>query len=781
MSETPRQLGRYELIRRIATGGMGEIYLARVRGTAGFEKSVIIKTILPHLAEEEEFVEKFLDEGRIVVNLTHGNIVPVFDMDEVDGEYFIAMDYVPGRDVRDMLARLGNKGETMPADLAAYIVSEVCEGLGYAHRKTDEQGEPLDIVHRDVSPSNVLVSTDGEVKIIDFGIARAADRRAKTVSGRIQGKCCYMSPEQASGEDLDCRSDIFSTGVVLYEMVTNVRPFEGKSDLKSLDLVRECDYPPPSELAESVPEQLDAIIERAMTPDPEERYQSIDQMQVDLMEYLVSRGQTITSQDVASFLGELYPEGPEREDFQDVTEADEEPPSDMNLDDALAWELDQMAEESEPARQVDPLEVTMPEESSAGSGRTETLTPEVGPKSEEPEEFEESKESGESEESKESGESGESQTTEEQPAGRGVDAESAGERRRVGLMVGVGLLALLGLAAGAFLWGEQKGTVEIETEPEGARISVDGSQLADRRTPATVRLDPGPHRLTLSLADHEDRRFRISLPSGGRERISADLTPRTREADPEPRSFQLRTRPRGATVLVNQERRGPAPRTIAVAPGETKFVEARREGCANGQMPVFYGRASDTVTIRLDCESGADAGGEAAAAKPTDEPEPEPTVERSEPRAVAIRFVSDPSGARLQVDGELVGTTPVEETYRPGRRLAVRLQKEGYETLERSVRAGEVDDGVFRGELTEQPKGCLDFFAVHPQFNELAIDGEWLDGRRQKLQGHPLAVGSHTIRVRNPDADKDETFRFEVEPGDDCTSLTVWDPDEPGE
>jgi len=267
MSETPRQLGRYELIRRIATGGMGEIYLARVRGTAGFEKSVIIKTILPHLAEEEEFVDKFLDEGRIVVNLTHGNIVPVFDMDEIDGEYFIAMDYVPGRDVRDMLARLGNKGETMPADLAAYIVSEVCEGLGYAHRKTDEQGEPLDIVHRDVSPSNVLVSTDGEVKIIDFGIARAADRRAKTVSGRIQGKCCYMSPEQAAGDDLDARSDIFSTGVVLYEMVTNVRPFEGKSDLKSLDLVRDCDYQPPSQLEESVPEELDEIIGRAMTRD----------------------------------------------------------------------------------------------------------------------------------------------------------------------------------------------------------------------------------------------------------------------------------------------------------------------------------------------------------------------------------------------------------------------------------------------------------------------------------------------------------------------------------
>jgi eukaryotic-like serine/threonine-protein kinase len=188
MGEAIRQLGRYELVRRIAVGGMGEIYLARMRGAAGFEKRVIIKTILPHLAEEEEFVEKFLDEGRIVVQLTHGNIVPVFDMGQQDGEYFIAMEYLPGRDLREIIKRLQVDRARMPVGLAVLVVMEVCKGLAYAHRKLDQQGAPLGLVHRDVSPSNILVSREGDVRIIDFGIARATGRSQRTASGRIQGR-----------------------------------------------------------------------------------------------------------------------------------------------------------------------------------------------------------------------------------------------------------------------------------------------------------------------------------------------------------------------------------------------------------------------------------------------------------------------------------------------------------------------------------------------------------------------------------------------------------------
>src|SRR5690554_2784135 len=202
MTDIVRTLGRYELHRRIAAGGMGEIFVAKSRGAGGFEKTVIIKTILPHLADEQEFVTKFLDEGRIVVNLTHGNIVPVFDMGEEKGEYFIAMEYVAGRDLRDILRHLNVSGRVLPVEYSLYILIELSKGLGYAHRKTDEQGVPLGIVHRDVSPSNVLLSREGEVKLIDFGIARATGKSSVTVSGRIQGKCCDRSREQASGTNV---------------------------------------------------------------------------------------------------------------------------------------------------------------------------------------------------------------------------------------------------------------------------------------------------------------------------------------------------------------------------------------------------------------------------------------------------------------------------------------------------------------------------------------------------------------------------------------------------
>ena len=356
MTEVLRQLGRYELLRRIAVGGMGEIFLARMRGAGGFQKRVIIKTILAHLAEEPEFIARFLDEGRIVVQLTHGNIVPVFDMGEHEGEYFIAMEYIPGRDLREVLKRLQVEGQIMPLDLAALILSEVCKGLSYAHRKRDEDGQELGIVHRDVSPSNILVSHEGEVKVIDFGIARASSRLGQTVSGRIQGKFCYMSPEQAAGQPVDERSDIFSAGVVLYEMITGMRPFQGDSDLESLDLVRRCELDPPSTLNPTIPEPVEQIVMRALARERHQRYDTIDQLQAELLHYLYTHGQPPRAQDVASFLQNLFPEGVERRELRSggsggSSGSGSSPRSPalreplgrpVSLDDALGMELERM-------------------------------------------------------------------------------------------------------------------------------------------------------------------------------------------------------------------------------------------------------------------------------------------------------------------------------------------------------------------------------------------------------------------------------------------------------
>ena len=791
MEETPRQLGRYELIRRIAAGGMGEIYLARSTGTGGFEKTVIIKTILPHLAEEEEFVDKFLDEGRIVVNLAHGNIVPVFDMDEIDGEYFIAMEYVPGRDLRDVLEALREKGETMPPELAAYIVSEVCEGLGYAHRQTDEEGESLEIVHRDVSPSNVLLSTEGEVKIIDFGIARAADRRAKSLSGRIQGKCCYMSPEQARGGSLDHRSDIFSTGVVLYEMLTGARPFEGDSDLKSLELVRECEYDPPSLLDGRVPEELDAIVERALAEEPEERYQKIDQMGVDLMEFLVERGRAVTSGEVAEFLDELFPEGPERDAFREMRE--KAPDSDMDLDEALNYQLEKLSQGGQDP-EVGGLETTLPdsdEERPAaprdGGGRTATLTPETGVDSEADSaggEGGSGPESPAAAGTPQRASDGSVRSRPTTPASTSPAGEPSGGSTGRLLAVAVGLVVLAG---GAVVWtmtSARQGSLRVQSDPSGAAITVDGTEVAGSRTPHELTVEPGDHVVEVHKEGFEPRQLRVDVAEGERETFSIALQEREEEQKKEPKTFRLTSEPPGAEIAVNQTPVGAAPQSIRVAPGETKFVEATKQGCKDGRMAVFYGRDSETVTVHLDCRdsSGGDdekkAGPKAASAQAGGGSSGGARRPVRRPRRVELTVETDPAGATLRVDGEKLGETPHTREFPRSETIEVELAKSGHQTVTRSLEPGEVDGGRLSVELPKKETGCLDFFAVHPQYNEIAIDGSWLEGRHQKLQGYELPVGDHEIRVRNPDAGRDETFSFEVEPGEECTSLTVWDPDD---
>lgn len=314
-SSYPRPFGRYELIAPIASGGMGEIHLARLRGAANFEKRCVIKTILPHLATEPSFVERFIDEANLVVQLTHGNIVPVFDMGEHDGEYYIAMDFIAGLDLRSLLKAV--HPEPLAVPLAVHIAAEVCKGLGYAHRKTDPDGRPLGIIHRDVSPSNILVSRDGEVKIVDFGIAVAASRSSHSVSGRLHGKFAYMSPEQTRGLALDGRSDLFSAGVVLYEMITAVRPFHAESDLEALERVRSFDPAPPSSLQPGIPPTLDRIVLTALAKDRDQRYASADDMLAALLDFAAEERLRLTAVAIAEALDPAFaaaasiPEAPE--------------------------------------------------------------------------------------------------------------------------------------------------------------------------------------------------------------------------------------------------------------------------------------------------------------------------------------------------------------------------------------------------------------------------------------------------------------------------------------
>ena len=206
---------------------MAEVFKAKRSGVEGFEKIVAMKRILPHLSDNKEFVDMFVDEAKMVAGLTHPNIVQIFDLGRIDTSYYIAMEYVHGRDLRTILRRAKEKGLRMPLDLCLRIVSQVCSALEYAHRKKDERGRPMEIVHRDVSPQNILISFEGEVKLTDFGIAKAATKASTTDRGALRGKLLYMSPEQAWGRPMDRRSDVFSLGIVLYEMMTDKKPFLG--------------------------------------------------------------------------------------------------------------------------------------------------------------------------------------------------------------------------------------------------------------------------------------------------------------------------------------------------------------------------------------------------------------------------------------------------------------------------------------------------------------------------------------------------------------------------
>ncbi|ACL64608.1 serine/threonine protein kinase [Anaeromyxobacter dehalogenans 2CP-1] len=267
----PIPYGRFLLLDRIAVGGMAEVYVAIRRGEpAG--RLYALKRILPTLAEDAEFITMFLDEARLVVQLDHPAIVPIHELGMHGEGYYIAMDYLPGKDLRALLDRLRARGEPMPVPLAAHVAARVADALDHAHRKRDALGSPLRVVHRDVSPANVLLGFDGSVRIIDFGIAQAAlrTRRQDTV---LRGKFGYMSPEMVRGQPVDHRSDVFSLGVVLHEMLTGARLFSGKSELSVLERVRRAEVPPPSRARPGLPPELDAIVLRALARDPAQRFE----------------------------------------------------------------------------------------------------------------------------------------------------------------------------------------------------------------------------------------------------------------------------------------------------------------------------------------------------------------------------------------------------------------------------------------------------------------------------------------------------------------------------
>lgn len=296
------QQQRYRVIDRLASGGMAEVFIAESAGIEGFKKKVAIKRVLPHLSEKKRFIAMFLDEARLSAHLSHSNVVQVFDIGVGDNTYFIVMEYVNGADLKQVIKHVRDSGRAFPIEAAIYICLKMCEGLAYAHECRGEEGESLHVVHRDISPPNVLISEHGEIKIVDFGLAKASTQLEKSEAGIIKGKFSYLSPEAAHGHEVDGRTDIFAIGIILWEMLSGRRLFQGKTDYETVKQVQAAAIPPIQKLCSDADDHLQSILNRALARDRDKRYGTARALGQDLTRYLYRLGRPVSAFDIAELV-----------------------------------------------------------------------------------------------------------------------------------------------------------------------------------------------------------------------------------------------------------------------------------------------------------------------------------------------------------------------------------------------------------------------------------------------------------------------------------------------
>jgi len=307
-----QQQQRYKVLEKIASGGMAEVFRAESAGLEGFKKTVAIKRVLPHLSQKKQFMGMFLDEARLSAHLSHSNCVQVFDIGVGDNTYFIVMEFVDGSDLKGVIEHRKKTRQPFPVEEACLICVRICEGLAYAHELTDGNGESLHIVHRDMSPPNVLITRFGEVKIVDFGLAKANSQLERSDPGVIKGKFSYLSPEAAQGLPIDARTDIFAVGIILWELLAGRRLFLGDTDLETVRMVQSARIPSIKQFSPSVGPQLEKVIAKALAGDPSQRYQTARELGHALNEVLFHLGRSVSSFDIAQLVAPIWRERAER-------------------------------------------------------------------------------------------------------------------------------------------------------------------------------------------------------------------------------------------------------------------------------------------------------------------------------------------------------------------------------------------------------------------------------------------------------------------------------------
>jgi len=705
--------GKYVLVHRLAMGGMAEIFLAKQGSVSfeGFERFIVIKRILPNLSENEDFVRMFLDEARLAALLNHPNIVQIYDIGAANGQYFIAMEYLSGRDCRRLMKKAAKRGELVPLQFALQIIHSVCEGLEYAHDRTDSGGRPLNIVHRDISPQNVHVTHDGAVKLLDFGIAKAESQMMETRAGVLKGKYSYMSPEQATGARVDRRSDIFSIGILLFEMTTGRRLFKSENEMQTLRAVIEGNIPHPSAIVPGYPPELDAIVMRALQRPLSERYQSCRELQADVEAFMVSRGFALTPARLGAYVKDLTRDEVDPTQLPEVrsatlpSQAEEggvdvgaiEPVLEGDIDDGLE-PLDEVPTRT-PSRPAAPQ--TGPQEGSAASAL--------------------------------------SQASSSSPSALS-QADASGSRSSLSVLVGqrpalsIGIASLLValLTAGLILWlvppnevegadpvnrtvpqlpppprAQQFGMIRVESNPTTARVAFDGQTMAES-TPATLAqvLVGVRHRVTVTVPGQPPQSQDVELRAAGESKTLrfAFAVPATNPTGP----LAAADGGTGPSTPGTPEGPGPGPNTPGEGPGEN-----------GGQRRMI------SVTLR------------------------------SEPPT------------KIYIDNRLLGDSPASTRVPPGTH-SVRCVSSAQEiNFSTSVR---VPDGAAFASTITIPRGTLRI-NVLPWAN-VTVNGRSLG--QTPIAPRQVFAGRYNVRIENPQLGKSESRAVNVPPNGAGTLAVDW-------
>jgi len=751
------QFGKFQLLKKIAAGGMAEIHLAKQRGMEGFEKLVVIKMILPNLVSNNEFVQMFLDEARLAAKLNHPNIVQIFDMGKAGGTFFIAMEYIQGENLRAIVKACRKSGRTMPIEHTVKIISQAAEGLYYAHSKTDVAGNPLNIVHRDISPQNIMVSFDGVVKVVDFGIAKAATQYQETRAGVLKGKYSYMSPEQCTGQPVDARSDIFALGIVLWELATGTRLYKQSSELMILKEITEGVVPPPRQINQQVPAELEAIILKALAKSTAHRFPDSLQMHLALEEFLKNQQLTSSTVHLSAFMRGLFPDRLEMLQKLEEAQASGDSLQSFLFDDVAFEEGSGTGGAQTPSQ---PSRASSTPGSKPLYPRPTTGVSRVGPLP-----------------------SGTPQPRplptgtprpQPSPATHVAGPASRGERRTRALLVTVLAVMLLVVGGlGFLLWDRLGGggTVEpgttdagagpsaagtgaiyVTSIPDGGAVAIDGNPRCT--APCAVKeLPVGSFlSLTVSLPGHRPwtTQFKIEDPADQRQ-FNARLEVIGAAGKG---SVQVFTDPPGASVSVDGR---PAP---GVTPLTVRELEAGRE---HSLVASLKGRTSWRQSFQVKPDEVLRLEGKL----------PQASVSPPPPGAktAVLSFRSSPPGARFFVAGEPVGASTQLD---PGRSYALGAKLKGYEEWTDLVEPKSGERRTITARLTrtggEEPR-------VPPPGGDakarLTLDSEpwsvvFLNG--EKIGQTPISdlvipAGSHQLRLVNGELNVSKTLTIEAKPG----------------